>query len=249
MAGFFSRLMGTAGSEDKTSDPAHPAQDNIDPFERDFGPGQDRDSVIYQVSGMLLGYPSEELVQTLPELIRLAQATEDDEFTQAVQTVANWMTAQDLEDVQSEYVQEYDLSRRHALHLSYWTDGDTRRRGETLLKFKQMYRDSGMFTQLNGELPDYLPLVLEFAALVDRTKGRAALQAYRPSLELLRLSLKDGNLPHYGLLHSICGTLPGVSPETQEQVQQMAGYGPPAETVGLSGYADPRIAQANPNNP
>ena len=106
--------MGTAGSEDKTSDPAHPAQDNIDPFDRDFGPGQDRDSVIYQVSGMLLGYPSEELVQTLPELIRLAQATEDDEFTQAVQTVANWMTAQDLEDVQSEYVQEYDLSRRHA---------------------------------------------------------------------------------------------------------------------------------------
>ena len=29
------------------------------------------------------------------------------------------------------YVQEYDLSRRHSLHLSYWTDGDTRRRGET----------------------------------------------------------------------------------------------------------------------
>ena len=58
--------------------------------------------------------------------------------------------------MQSEYVQEYDLSRRHSLHLSYWTDGDTRRRGETLLRFKQMYRDSGMLTVLNGELPDYL---------------------------------------------------------------------------------------------
>ena len=52
-----------------------------------------------------------------------------------------------------EHVREYDLSRRHSLHLSYWTDGDTRRRGETLLRFKQMYRDSGMFTVLNGELP------------------------------------------------------------------------------------------------
>ena len=32
---------------------------------------------------------------------------------------------------------------------------------ETLLRFKQMYRDSGMLTVLNGELPDYLPLVLD----------------------------------------------------------------------------------------
>ena len=44
--------------------------------------------------------------------------------------------------------------------------------------------------------------------------------------ELLRLSMKDGNLPHYGLLQSICDTLPGVSPQTQEEVQKMAGYGP-----------------------
>ena len=34
-----------------------------------------------------------------------------------------------------------------------------------------MYRDSGMLTVLNGELPDYLPLVLEFCALVDRRKA------------------------------------------------------------------------------
>lgn len=106
-----------------------------------------------------------------------------------------------------------------------------------------MYRDSGMLTVLNGELPDYLPLVLEFCALVDRRKGRSALQAYRPSLELLRLSMKDGNLPHYGLLQSICDTLPGVSPQTQEEVQKMAGYGPPVETVGLNGYADHQLLQ------
>ena len=65
--------------------------------------------------------------------------------------------------------------------------------------------------------------MLEFCALVDRRKGRSALQAYRPSLELLRLSMKDGNLPHYGLLQSICDTLPGVSPQTQGEVQKMAG--------------------------
>ena len=231
MAGFFSKLMGKAGSEATVSEPAQPEN----PFDIDYGPGEDKDSVIYQVSGMLLGYPDEETLKVLPELVET--------FIAAVDAVQQWLTSKDLEDVQSEYVQEYDLSRRHSLHLSYWTDGDTRRRGETLLRFKQMYRDSGMLTVLNGELPDYLPLVLEFCALVDRRKGRSALQAYRPSLELLRLSMKDGNLPHYGLLQSICDTLPGVSPQTQEEVQKMAGYGPPVETVGLNGYADHQLLQ------
>ena len=53
--------------------------------------------------------------------------------------------------------------------------------------------------------------------------------------------MKDGNLPHYGLLQSICDTLPGVSPRTQE-VQKMAGYGPPVELLA-DGYADHQLLQ------
>ena len=56
MAGFFSKLMGKAGSEAAVSEPAQPEN----PFDIDYGPGEDMDSVIYQVSGMLLGYPDEE---------------------------------------------------------------------------------------------------------------------------------------------------------------------------------------------
>ncbi len=158
--------MGKVGSEATVSEPAQPEN----PFDIDYGPGEDKDSVIYQVSGMLLGYPDEETLKVLPELVEITASTQDEAFIAAVDAVQQWLTSKDLEDVQSEYVQEYDLSRRHSLHLSYWTDGDTRRRGETLLRFKQMYRDSGMLTVLNGELPDYLPLVLEFCALVDRRK-------------------------------------------------------------------------------
>ena len=147
MAGFFSKLMGKASSEAAVSELAQPEN----PFDIDYGPGEDMDSVIYQVSGMLLGYPDEETLKVLPELVEITASTQNEAFI-AVDAVQQWLTSKDLEDVQSEYVQEYDLSRRHSLHLSYWTDGDTRRRGETLLRFKQMYRDSGMLTVLNGEL-------------------------------------------------------------------------------------------------
>ena len=55
-----------------------------------------------------------------------------------------------LQELQSWHVQEFDLSRRHALHLSYWTDGDTRRRGQVLADIKAVYRESGLVVDTGG---------------------------------------------------------------------------------------------------
>jgi nitrate reductase delta subunit len=82
--------------------------------------------------------------------------------------------------------------------------------------------------------------VLEFTAKVSAEDGYELLQRYRPSLELLRLSLQDDKLPHHRALALICDTLPGVSPDDRDAVMRMAGYGPPTESVGLDPY-DPRL--------
>ena len=58
-----------------------------------------------------------------------------------------------------------------------------------------------------GELPDYLPLVLEYAAVADPTDGMRMLQDYRPSIELLRLALLDLDTP-YAAPDAVCATLP-----------------------------------------
>lgn len=235
MAGFFSKLL---GKNEEATEPALPASG--DPFDIDWGSGTEEDSVIYQVSSVLFRYPSEEIRDAIPEFLELAHRIANLRFIAAIEQVQQWYNSASLAEISAEYVQEYDLSRRHALHLSYWTEGDTRRRGEALGRFKKMYRDSGMVTDLHGELPDYLPLVLEFSALIDRKSGRAAMQAYRPSLELLRLALRDDRLAFHGLVECICDTLPGESPEDAQQIQQLAGFGPPQETVGLSS-SDPRL--------
>ncbi|MDO4916544.1 MAG: nitrate reductase molybdenum cofactor assembly chaperone [Rothia sp. (in: high G+C Gram-positive bacteria)] len=235
MAGFFSKLLGKGGAE---TEPARPASG--DPFDIDWGAGNPEDAVIYQVSSVLFRYPSPEIQSMIPELLELARSINNPHFVQAVEAVDTWYTSAPMEQISAEYVQEYDLSRRHSFHLSYWTEGDTRRRGEALGRFKKMYRDSGMVTDLHGELPDYLPLVLEFTALIDPVAGRAAMQAYRPSLELLRLAMRDDHLAFHGLVECICATLPGESPETAQQVQELVGFGPPTEQVGLSN-SDPRL--------
>ena len=140
----------------------------------------------------------------------------------------------------------FDLSRKHALYLSYWTDGDTRRRGEVLGRFKAAYRASGFLVDTHGELPDYLPMVLEFAARADLAAGRELLQAYRPSLELLRIALDEKQSPYAGALVAVCATLPGESPATRAAVQAMVDAGrPPVESVGLDAY-DPRLLPLQP---
>ncbi|WP_261861592.1 nitrate reductase molybdenum cofactor assembly chaperone, partial [Mycobacterium marinum] len=85
------------------------------------------------------------------------------------------------------------MQRRSSLHLTYYAYGDTRKRGMALLRFKHAYRQAGLEVGdlENSELPDYLPMVLEFAATVDQVQGERLLAEHVPVLELLRLSLQD----------------------------------------------------------
>ena len=189
-----------------------------------------RAEVVFQAAALCLSYPEAELLERL-DLIEQALAGQPtaDRFA----AVLAHLRSAPLVELQSFHIQEFDLSRKHALHLSYWTDGDTRRRGEVLAEVKAVYRESGLLVDLRGELPDYLPMVLEFA-VADADRGTALLQRFRASLELIRLGLEKDGLPHAGVLAAVCGALPGESPATLAQVQARYGQVQPVEFVGLS---------------
>ena len=199
---------------------------------RDAGRGA---RVVRQAASWCLEYPDAGLVERVP-LLRAALA---EEGVTDLGPFLDELERMPLGDLQRRYVDVFDLSRKHALYLSYWTDGDTRRRGEVLAGFKQRYRDSGFLVDTRGELPDFLPLVLEFAAIADPEAGEALLREYRPSLELLRIGLVEDGTPYAGVVAAVCATLPGPSPADRAAVQAMVD-GPPTESVGLEPY-DPRL--------
>ena len=194
------------------------------------------DRVVYQAASWCLGYPDAELIERVPMLRAALREQRDTKQTRLLRGFLDHLSATPLEELTRHYVEVFDLSRKHALYLSYWTDGDTRRRGEVLGSFKQRYRDSGYLVQTGGELPDFLPMVLEYAALVDPDDGYELLQAYRPSLELLRIALQERDTPYADVVVALCSTLPGASPADRAAVMRMAGAGPPTETVGLDPY-------------
>jgi nitrate reductase delta subunit len=195
--------------------------------------------IVWQAASLGLSYPDSELLDR-GDLLRqaLAEAAPHavGHFTELLDSWQSTPPAQ----LQAHYVELFDLSRKHTLYLSYWTDGDTRRRGQVLAEVKQRYRRSGFLVNLHGELPDYLPVVLEYAAMVGPKDGIDLLQRYRASLELIRLSLAERAAAYSAVLEAVCGTLPGASPADRQAALAMARSGPPREAVGLDPY-DPRL--------
>lgn len=186
-------------------------------------------AVVFQAAALCLSYPDPDVLGRLDVVEQaLAGTTTAERFA----PVLAHLGARTAAEAQSFHVQEFDLSRRHALHLSYWTDGDTRRRGEVLAEIKQTYRDSGLVVDTHGELPDHLPMVLEFA-VADPEAGVALLQRFRASLELIKFGLLDDGLPHAGVVQAVCAALPGESPASAAEVHRAYSNPQPIELVGI----------------
>jgi nitrate reductase delta subunit len=201
--------------------------------------------VVRQAAAVCLGYPEPDIIAT-SGLLRTALAESAPDAVESFELLLAIWDSSDLAAIQTHYVDVFDLSRKHSLYLSYWTDGDTRRRGEVLAAFKLRYRRSGFLVDTRGELPDYLPMVLEYAAVVDPVDGTALLQQYRSSLELLRLALIERITPYAGVVTAVCATLPGSSPADRKAVMAMAAAGPPAEMVGLESKSVPLLPRGAP---
>ena len=196
--------------------------------------------IVLHAASLVLAYPDEQLLDNL-ETIRtaLAGTSVEDQFAPVFSHLEGDLPGREgdpttrLTRLQAFHVQEFDLSRKHSLHLSYWTDGDTRRRGAALVDVQRVYRESGLGVDMAGELPDYLPLMLEFTAASPEA-GLPLLQRFRASLELIRLGLIADSLPHAGVLAAVCDCLPGEPAQSRAEVQALFGDVQPIEFVGLS---------------
>lgn len=131
------------------------------------------------------------------------------------------------------YVDTFDRKRRCSLYLSYFLTGDTRKRGSALVAFIEAMRAGG-FEVARRELPDYLPLVLEFSALGDREIADSLLGAHREGIEVMRSALTSLDCPYTDLVSAISMSLPPITEEVREAYLQLITAGPPSEMVGAT---------------
>jgi nitrate reductase delta subunit len=188
-----------------------------------------------KVASLLLQYPTGTLLAGLGEL-EAAAGVCPRPARQPLAGFLGWLRATPPGGVAQHYVETFDLRRRTALYLTYYRHGDTRRRGMALLAFKAAYRMAGLVPP-GDELPDYLPVVLDFAAV--EPAGEDLLRRHRADLELLRRALHETGTPYAGVVDAVCALLPRPSRKDLLRVSAAQRQGPPAEEVGLEPFAPP----------
>ncbi len=158
---------------------------------------------IYKLLAVLLDYPDQELLDHLPEIgaeIGKSQAIDRAE-KDALLKLIDFLTNSPLIDLQESYVKTFDLTPEHSLHLTHHLFGDDndRNRGPALIDLGELYKDYGIQTTTN-ELPDYLPLILEFAAMLEDNEATTFLADANKVLTVLTDNLIKAGSPYAPLL-------------------------------------------------
>lgn len=184
---------------------------------------------------LLLQYPDAELTAARTELTTVVKALPATPAAEHLARFTDWFADQDPEALERHYVEMFDLRRKSSLYLTYYLHGDTRRRGMALLTLNQRYRAAGWHAA-GGELPDHLPVALEFAALAGPGGGEAPLRQHRRGLELIHRALTDADSPYRHVLAALLTLLPPPTEADRAAVAQLVAEGPPNEEVGLDPY-------------
>lgn len=194
---------------------------------------------LLQLVSLLLQYPDAELLSARPQLVAAAQALPRALAREPLTEFTQWFAKAEPQELATQYVATFDLHRRCTLYLTYYLHGDTRRRGMALLELKRLYRVAGL-TPPEGELPDYLPMICEYAALLGPIAGEEPLRQHREGLELMRAALVGRGSLYVLVLDALRGLLPAASKAELKRVDDLALVGPPIEYVGTYGGMETR---------
>lgn len=191
------------------------------------------DATFFKLCSLLLQYPDEELLAARPDLIAAATDLPSSPAKVAIEKFCRWWADSEPLAVQQHYVETFDLDKRCGLYLTFYGEGDRRQRGSALLRLKRLYRAAGLPLE-GSELPDYLPVMLEFAAAVpDPRMGTFVLREHRAALELLRHSLDGRDTPYVHVIHAVCLAVGEPTAADRARAAKLAAAGPPVELVGL----------------
>jgi nitrate reductase delta subunit len=132
--------------------------------------------IVVRALGALLSYPREDLRQALPEI---ADVIRSSPFVTTCEREGLLALIEELGEgellaSEERYVELFDRGRATALHLFEHLHGESRDRGDAMVELKRLYERAG-FELSTRELPDYLPVVLEYLSCRDLAEARAML--------------------------------------------------------------------------
>ena len=153
---------------------------------------------ILKLCSIFLQYPEEEWYQNNEIYDFILQLEAESEREQLLQ-FWDYTVSTSWPELGENYVQQFDFSKDCSLYLTYGVFGDKRERGQGFIKLKLELAKAGY--QITGsELPDYLPLILEFMAEADDASVHKFYFIHKKAMDQLYDQLREQRSPYAYLL-------------------------------------------------
>ncbi|HEX5959954.1 MAG TPA: nitrate reductase molybdenum cofactor assembly chaperone [Rhodanobacteraceae bacterium] len=198
-------------------------------------------TLLLRALSALLAYPGAELRAALPEIAdairdaRAIDAQRKDDLTALVDEIA----ARDPLDAEGRYVDLFDRGRRTSLNLFEHVHGDGRQRGPAMLELKQRYLDAGMQPVVD-ELPDHLPLLLEYLSCRDFAETKDTIGEIAHILRVLGNTLLQRDSRYAAVMAALLQLGGEKGLDAHAPV-------PPAEDIDQAWEEKPAFAPPEPN--
>lgn len=167
----------------------------------------------YKLLGLMLTYPGETLLRASGEIVE-ALRREALLPKKLLRNLEDFLAARrhrDLLELQEEYVDTFDRARAHCLHLFEHVHGESRDRGQAMVNLSETYAARGLF--INGnELPDYLPMFLEFLSRCPLPEAREQLAEAIDVIAVIGAKLQRRGSP-YAVIFEALEHLSAVKPD------------------------------------
>ena len=146
---------------------------------------------------LVLGYPTRELQRAMPEIssVILSDTRLTTLSRRKIEPLLELLATDDIYDLEERYVLLFDRSRTLSLNLFEHVHGESRDRGGAMVSLLETYRDGG-FEPATSELPDHLPVLLEFLALSSLSEARKTLADAAHILDALAVRLSRRESPY-----------------------------------------------------
>lgn len=145
---------------------------------------------IYQIIAFLLRYPEQNMHDMLPELEEELEVFHQPEIKSNLKKFLYEISSSSIDKWIEHYIRHFDFGRTTNLYVTYLKLGEQRERGLELLKLKKFFEAHG-FEVTNRELPDYLPLILEFCANVPKETSNQLLAMHQEAIREIRDRLAE----------------------------------------------------------
>ena len=162
--------------------------------------------IILRALGALLSYPRPELHEALPEIADAIRASPlmRAQDRAAVLRLVELLASADPLWAEERYVELFDRDRATALHLFEHVHGEARDRGDAMVELKAIYERAGFYLAVN-ELPDYLPVVLEYLSCRTLAEARDMLGDCAHILRAIGEALLQRGSPYSAVFSAVLG--------------------------------------------